>query len=96
MRQRLRAVACRCVRAVSGRVGVAVGVVGVPEVRRSGGLLASVVGLAAGIVTKSLVSASLTAVGMGTAERDYPAAVFATGCAIARCYEPVHLHVHGA
>ncbi len=74
--------------AAYGRVGVAVGVL---YVRRSGHLLASVVGLAASVVTESLVSAPFAAIGMGTAERDYPAAVFAAGLAVAGRHDPVHL-----
>ena len=82
--------------AASGRVGVAVGVVSVPDVWRSVHFLASVVRLAARVVAESLVSAPLTAIGMGTAKRDHPTAVLATGCTFARCHEPVHLQVHGA
>src|SRR5215212_7435538 len=78
--------------AASGRVGV----VSVPDVWRSVHFLASVVRLAARVVAESLVSAPLTANGMGTAKRDHPTAVLATGCTFARCYEPVHLQVHGA
>jgi hypothetical protein len=42
-------------------------------------LLAPVMGLPASVIAKPLIAPALSTSGMGTAQRDYPAAVFAAG-----------------
>src|SRR5215207_9921801 len=80
--------------AAYGCVGVVVGVIGVLRLRRSGLLLAPVMRLTTGVVAESLIPPALSAFGIRTSERDYPAAILAPGQVTASRHQPVHLQVH--